>query len=224
MVAFFAFISLFSILYADMIHLAFVFLLAIIATVQLFLRSRPMAAKKLFIPGLVLTGITLLLVVLEAFGIIFFVGGKTFTDVYQYVMFPAVLFFTAGFAVCLFSAKKKWGARIFTVLLTMILVGCTLFFTAFSDGANRTMDYIIFSSPDSEHTLVVRRIDAIDFDSDVAYYQFYRQIAPGLLQRIESQEMGTNIYLRWAVEWEGYTVRIIRPLDGHLIYSYNFEE
>lgn len=224
MVEFFASISLFSILYADMTHLAFVFLLAIIATVQLFRRSRPMAAKLLFLPGLILTGITLLLVVLEALGIIFFVGGKTFTDIYQYVMFPAALFFTAGFAVCLFSAKKKWGARIFTVLLTMILVGCTLFFTAFSDGANRTMDYIIFSSPDGEHTLVAQQVDTLDWDGDVTYYQFYRQIAPGLLQQIDGKEMSTNAHKNWTAEWEGSTVHVNSVNTGRLYFSYNFEE
>lgn len=224
MVAFFAFISLFSILYADMIHLAFVFLLAIIATVQLFLRSRPMAAKILFVPGLVLTGITLLLVVLEAFGIIFFVGGKTFTDIYQYVMFPAALFFTAGFAVCLFSAKKKWGVRIFAVLLTIVLVGFTLFLTAFSDGTNRTMDYIIFSSPDGEHALIARQMDALDWDGNVTYYQFYRQIAPGLLQQIDGKEMSTNAHKNWTAEWEGSTVHVNSVNTGRLLFSYDFEE
>lgn len=211
-------------LYADGIWLVLLTLLAAIAIVQLFRRSRPLAAKILFIPGLIFTGITLLLVALEALGIIFFVGGKTFTDIYQFVMLPAVLFFTTGFAVCLFSAKKKWGARIFTVLLTIVMVGFTCLLTLGTQLTNNTLDYSILSSPDGEHTLIVRRIDAFDFDSDVAYYQFYRQVAPGLLQRVESREMGTNIYRRWAVEWEGYTVRIIRPLDGHLIYSYDFDE
>ncbi|MBQ7324884.1 MAG: hypothetical protein IJW98_04000 [Clostridia bacterium] len=216
--------------YAPTVHLTLLLLLSGIAlTILLRRRPHPLGVKICLWVGLSIAALSVLISVLHSLGILFYANGKTLYNLMPFAIFIADLFFATGFAILLFSGKKTIGDRIFAVVLTVILLLFAGLLLLLSTIHPYSAKCTALTSPGKERTIVVQRTDNVSTygrsEGNAYFYNFYRQIAPGVWVRIgRIASDSSNITDHVVTHWEDDTVTFTLPNYRRPLFTYEFEE
>ncbi|MBO5778417.1 MAG: hypothetical protein J6R82_02500 [Clostridia bacterium] len=216
--------------YAPTVHLIFLLLLSGIALTILLRRCpHPLGVKICLSIGLSIGAVSVLVSILDGLGILFYANGRALYLLLPLAIFTADAFFAVGFAILLFSKKKSIGDRIFAVILTVIMLFFAGLLLLLSTIHPYSAECIALHSPDQERTIVVRRTDNVATygrsEGNAYFYNFYRQIAPGVWVRIgRIASDSSDITGHVVTYWEDDTVTFTLPNIKRPIFTYEFEQ